>query len=150
MSEQALPCNAAKAIIHSINFFMRLFYPLPLDRLENQFRVDLNRRLQTAVDRTMIRKEAVNTLGRFAMSLFRLQSQSDVNSFYDQDILLKLHFTHRLGDKALVRRIDLTRLQRASKGSRKSTGRSRDHVIQSRGVRFQHVRRDFIMFATAP
>ena len=117
-----------------------------LDRFENQFRVDLNRRLQTAVNRTMIRKEAVNTLGRFSMRLFRLESQSDVNSFYDQDVLLKLHFTHRLGDKAFVRRINLTRLQRASKGSRKSTGRRGDNVVQGCGMRFQHVRWNFVMF----
>lgn len=84
----------------------------------------------------MISKEAMHTLRGLSMRLFRLEPQPDVNSFYDQDIVLQLHLAHCLRDQALVRCTDLTRLQRASKGSRKSTGRCRDHVIQSSGMRF--------------
>jgi len=39
----------------------------------------------------------------------------------------------------------LTRLQRASKGSSKSTRCRGDNVIQRRGVRLQHGRRDFVV-----
>jgi hypothetical protein len=41
---------------------------------------------------------------------------------------------------------DLTRLQRASQGSRKSTGCCRDNVVKGGSVGFEHVRWNFIMF----
>jgi hypothetical protein len=77
----------------------------------------------------MIGKEAMHTLRGFSMRLFRFKSQPDVNSFDDEDIVLQLDVAHGLRDQALVRCTDLTRLQRASKGSRQSTGRCRDHVV---------------------
>jgi len=77
----------------------------------------------------MIGKEAMHTLRGFSMRVFRFEPQPDVNSFYDQDIVLELHFAHCLRDQALVRGVNLTRFQRASKGSRKSPGRCRDDVV---------------------
>jgi len=94
----------------------------------------------------MIGKDSVHPLGGFSMRFFRFEPQPYVNSLNDQNIVLQLHLAHGLRDQALVRRIDLTRLQRASKGSRKSTGRCGDNVVQRCGMRFQHVRWYFVMF----
>ncbi len=77
----------------------------------------------------MIGKEAIHTLRGFSMRLFRFEPQPNVNSLYDEDIVLKLHLAHGLRDQALVGGANLTRFQRASKGSRKSTGRCRDDVV---------------------
>ncbi len=44
----------------------------------------------------MIGKEAMHTLRCFSMRLFRFELQPDVNSFYNKDIVLKLHFAHGL------------------------------------------------------
>jgi hypothetical protein len=80
------------------------------------------------------------------MRFFRFEPQPDVNSLNDQNIVLQLYFAHGLRDQALVRCTDLTRLQRAPKGSRKSTGGCGDNVVQGCGMRFQHVRWNFVMF----
>ena len=50
----------------------------------------------------------------------------------DQHIVLQLDLADGLGKQLLVRSVDMTRLQRASKGSCKSTGRRRDDVIERR------------------
>jgi len=75
-------------------------------------------------------KEAVHALRRLSMRFFRLESQPDVNSFNDQDLVLQLDLAHGLRNQALVRCIDLTRFQRAPEGSRKSTGRCRDNASE--------------------
>jgi hypothetical protein len=64
----------------------------------------------------------------------------------DEDIVLQFDLTHSLGYESLIRCIDLTRLQRASVGSGKSTGGRGDNIIQSRSVRFQYRRRNLVMF----
>jgi hypothetical protein len=94
----------------------------------------------------MIGKEAVHPLGGLSMRFFRFEPQPDVNSLNDENIVLQLHFAHGLRDQPLVRRADLTRFQRASKGSRKSTGCCGDNVVQGCGMRFQHIRWNFVMF----
>jgi hypothetical protein len=95
----------------------------------------------------MIGKEAMHALRRLSMRFFRLESQPDVNSSYDEDIVLQLDLAHGLRNKALVRCIDLTRFQRAPEGSRKSTGRCRDNIVQGGGMGLQYVRWNFIMFS---
>jgi len=77
----------------------------------------------------MIGKDSVDPLGGFSMRFVRFKPQPDVNSLNDQYIVLQLYLAHGLRDQALVRRIDLTRFQRASKGSRKSTRRCGDNVV---------------------
>jgi len=89
----------------------------------------------------------MHTLRGFSMRLFRFEPQPDVNSFDDQDIVLQLDVARSLRDQALVRCADLTRFQRASKGSRQSTGRCRDNVVQGGGMGFQYVRWNFIIFS---
>jgi hypothetical protein len=73
--------------------------------------------------------------------------QFNLNSFYDQDVVLQFHLAHGLRNQALVRCANLTRLQRASKGSRKSTGRCGDNVVQGCGMRFQQARWNFVLFS---
>ncbi len=80
------------------------------------------------------------------MLCFRLQRQANVNPADDQHVVLKLHLTHGFRNQPPQRRIDLTRLQRASKGSGKSTSRRRDYVVQRAGMRLRHRRRNFIVF----
>lgn len=44
----------------------------------------------------MIGKEAMHTLRRLSMRFFRLESQPDMNSFYDEDIVFQLDLAHGL------------------------------------------------------
>jgi hypothetical protein len=62
----------------------------------------------------------------------------------DEDIVFQLDFTYSLGHQSLIRCINLTRLQRASEGSGKSTRSGGDN--QSRSVRFEYRRRNLVMF----
>jgi hypothetical protein len=98
-------------------------------RLENKFRLDLDCRLQAAVNRTTIGEESVHALYGLTLGLVRFEAQLDVNSFNDQDIVFQLDFAHRCSDQAFIRRIDFTRLQRAPEGSGKSTGSGCDDII---------------------
>ena len=62
-----------------------------------------------------------------------------------QDVVLLFDLSDCIRYEPFVRCIDLTRLQRASKGSGQSTGGGRDYVVQCRGVRFQDVRRNLVV-----
>jgi hypothetical protein len=64
----------------------------------------------------------------------------------DEDIVFQLDFTYSLGHQSLIRCINLTRLQRASEGSGKSTRSGGDNIVQSRSVRFEYRRRNLVMF----
>src|ERR1051326_3001854 len=64
----------------------------------------------------------------------------------DQHIFLKFNFTHGFRYEPAIRSIDVTRFQRASEGASKSTSGRRDDVIERRGVRFQNVRRNLVVF----
>jgi hypothetical protein len=56
-----------------------------------------------------------------------------------------LDFTYSLGHKTVDRRGDLTRLQRASKGSGESTGGRGDNIVERSGMRRKGIRRNLIM-----
>jgi hypothetical protein len=71
------------------------------------------------------------------VSLLGLKPQSHVNPAYHEYIAFQFDLTYCFPHQASTRRIDLTRLQRASKGSRKSTCGGRDNIIKRRGVRFR-------------
>jgi hypothetical protein len=88
----------------------------------------------------------MHTAGSFPMCLRCAQFQPHMNAADDEDTILQLDFTHRFRDKAFVRCIDLTRLQRASKGSGKSTGSRGNNVVQGCSVRFEHRRGHFVVF----
>jgi hypothetical protein len=78
----------------------------------------------------------MNAGSSFPVSVLDLQFQPDVNPSYHQDAAFQFDLANRLTHQASSRRIDLTRLQRASKGAGKSTGGCRDNIIQRRGVGF--------------
>ena len=80
------------------------------------------------------------------MRLGGSQSEVYTNPPNHKNSIFEFHLSDGLGDQPLVRCVDLTRLQRASKGSRKSTGSSRDDVIQSGGMRVKDVWRDLVVF----
>ena len=67
-----------------------------------------------------------------------------------QNVFLGLDFADGLGDQFCIRCIDLTRFQRASKGSGQSTGGGRHDVIQRGGVRLDDVFRNSIVFGDCP
>jgi hypothetical protein len=80
------------------------------------------------------------------MCLRCAQFHPHMNSADDEDTILQIDFTHRFRDKAFVRCVDLTRLERASKGSGKSTGSRGNNVVQGCSVRFEHRWGHFVMF----
>jgi len=81
------------------------------------------------------------------MRLVSFEFEPHVNSLDDEHTALELDFPQRLGDQPLVRRIDLTRFQRASKCSSESTRCRCDNVVQSRGMGLENVRRDLVMLS---
>ena len=64
--------------------------------------------------------------------------------YYEHTFVL-LDFTHSLGHKPVDRRGNLTRLQRASKGSGESTSRRGDDIVERGGMRREGIRRNLIM-----
>ena len=74
------------------------------------------------------------------------ESHSHVNASDHKDVILQLNLTDSFADQASTGRVDLTRLQRASKGSGQSTRGGGDNVIQGGGVRIEHVGRNLVMF----
>jgi hypothetical protein len=115
-------------------------------RLKNELRADLNRGLQASINRAPVGEKAVDPDCRLALRFFGLEPEPHVNPLDDQDIIFEFDLAGRLRDQPRIRRIDLTRLQRASKGSGQSTGGGRDYIVQSRGVRFQDIRWNLVVF----
>jgi hypothetical protein len=62
------------------------------------------------------------------------QAITDMDAFDDQDLVLYDHNAVSVCAQLALARIDPARLQRAPKRSRQSTGGSRHHVVESRGV----------------
>ena len=79
------------------------------------------------------------------MRFFRLQLQPDVNPPDDQHVILEFHFTRGFGNQPPPRGIDLTRLQRASKGSGQSTSCGCNYVIQRSGMRLRNRWRNLVV-----
>lgn len=95
--------------------------------------------LQTPVDGTFVREKSVHPAGGFPLDRIGLQRHADVDAADDQNVILELDLANRFRDQPFIRRINLTRLQRASEGSRQSTRSGRDHVIQSGRMRLRDV-----------
>ena len=76
--------------------------------------------------------------GDLPIRLLGLQLKDDVDAADDQDIVLQLNLADRLRHQSLIRSVYVTRLQRASKGSGKSTGSRSNNVVEGCGVRFEH------------
>ena len=92
----------------------RTSLPGSRQRLENQLRADINSRLEAAINRASVSKEPMNAVSRLPMRLFCLQFQPDVNTPNNQHMILEFDLAHCLGDKPIIRSINLTRFQRAS------------------------------------
>ena len=114
-------------------------------RFKNEFGRHLDRSLQAAVDRTLIRKDAMHASGSLAVSLGSPQTKSHVNTADHEHMLLQFDLAHCLSHQASGGRIDLTRLQRASKGSYQSTRSRSDDVIEGGGTGLRNIRGDFIV-----
>jgi hypothetical protein len=112
---------------------------------EYQFCRDRDRRFQSAIDRAAVGEETVHTICGISVRLFGLQFQDDVDAANHEDVIFELNFSDRFRHQSSIRSIYLTRLQRAPEGSDQSTRRSRDDVIQRRGVRFQDGRRNLVV-----
>ena len=119
-------------------------------RLQNELGGHAYGSPQAAEDRALIGKEAEHAVGGLPMTLFRLEPQSHMNVSDDEHVVLDFDLAERFGYQPVARRIDLTRFQRASKGSRQSTRGRRHNIIHGCGVR-QNRSGNFIMrAATAP
>jgi hypothetical protein len=70
-----------------------------------------------------------------------------MNAPDDEHVVLEFDLAQRLGYQTVVRGIDLTRLQRASKGSGQSTRGRRHNIIQGCGVRLQNRLGNLIVFS---
>lgn len=81
----------------------------------------------------------------FAMGYLRFQRQPHVNTPDHEYVLLQLNLAHRLTHQTSGGCIDLTRLQRAPVGSRKSTRRRGDNVIERGCSRIGNRRRYLVM-----
>ena len=87
----------------------------------------------------------MHSLGRLLVLGTRLQAQDYVNAPDDQHSILGLHFTRRIRRQLPRRGINLTRLQRASKGPGESARRCRDDVVQRGGMGFEDIGRHFVV-----
>jgi len=72
-------------------------------RLENQFRCYGDGVSQRAVDRTLLREEAVHAPGGFLMRLVGLELQPNMNPADHEHVVFELDLAYRLGDEALIR-----------------------------------------------
>ena len=106
----------------------------------------MNSSLKAEIDRAFVGEKAVHTTRCFPVGLVCFQGQPHMDAPDDEDIVFQLDFTYSLGYQSPIRCINLTRLQRASVGSGKSTGGCGDNIIQSRSVRFHYRRRNLVMF----
>ena len=84
--------------------------------------------------------------GRFPLTGIRFELQNSVNAANDQNAAFSFDLANRFRYQPFIRSINLTRLQRASKGAGQSTSRRRHNVIERRRVRLQNIWRDFVMF----
>ena len=87
----------------------------------------------------------MHSLGRLPVLGSRPQAQDYVNAPDDQHSILGLHFTRRIRRQLPRRGINLTRLQRASKGPGESARRCRDDVVQCGGMGFENIGRHFVV-----
>jgi hypothetical protein len=69
-----------------------------------------------------------------------------MDAAYDEHAAFRFDFANRLGDQSCIRSIDLTRLQRASKGSGQSASGCRYDVIERGGMRFEDIFWHLVVF----
>ena len=95
--------------------------------------------MECTVERTSHRVDGADAVHGGPLGVRRGQPHRDVNPSNDEHAILGFDLAGHIRGEASAARIDLTRLQRASKGPEHSTGRGRD--VDGRGVRFGQARR---------
>jgi hypothetical protein len=69
---------------------------------ENEFRGHHDRRLQSAIDRTLVGEDPVHAIGGLPVSLLGPKPQSHVNAADHEYILLQLYLTQRFPHQAIA------------------------------------------------
>ena len=100
--------------------------------------------MDRAIDRAALVVNRVNALDGLAVRTGSGQVVDDVDALDDQDFLFELDFARDVGGQLVDS--DLARCQRASEGSRQSTGGRCDNIVPSCGMGLQHVRWNSVMF----
>jgi hypothetical protein len=81
----------------------------------------------------------MDTVDRRARIFRCLQRKFDVNTPDDENTVFVLYLTAHIRSQTTITRIDLTRLQRATKGSEHSAAGGCDDVVDRRGMGFRQV-----------
>lgn len=79
----------------------------------------------------------MNSLHNVSVPLRAFQPQGNVYPFNDQRTVIGFDLASDIRGKLPGRSIDMTRIQRASKGSNHSTAGRSDHIVESRCVNFR-------------
>jgi hypothetical protein len=90
--------------------------------------------------------KTVGTHGRLTFVGRKAQMVRYVNAPHYQHILLFFNLTDRLRDEPTFSSRNIARLQRASQGTSQSTGGCGHEIVQGRGVGFENLWIDTVMF----
>ena len=113
-----------------------------------QIGADVDRAFDTASNRTVIGVKTVDSLcGFFVLVSDAGQRVGDVNAFYHEHLAVKLDLTSRVRDESSTGCVNTARFQRAPEGSRKSTGRGGNHVVDRRCILRVQVGIDVVMLS---
>jgi hypothetical protein len=95
----------------------------------------------------VVRKNAVYSLGSLPLLRSRSQAQYHVDAADNQHPVLCFHFASCIRSQLSGGRIDLTRLQRAPKGSSQSASRCSNDVVERRCMGFDEFPRHFVVLS---
>ena len=79
----------------------------------------------------------MNAIDKLSALLFRNESHGDINPANHQYAIFGFNFSGYIRSQTSATRIDMTRLQRASKGAEHSTRGGRDHVVNRGRMRLR-------------
>ena len=92
--------------------------------------------MQCTIQRAAHRIDSMHALHRFAGLFWRNQPHGHVNAAYYEDTFLRFHLASHIRNELAVARVDVARLQRASKSPGHSTGGSGNDIIDRGGMSF--------------
>ena len=99
-------------------------------RVEDELRGHRDSGFQASINRAFVGEKSVHASCSFAMRGIRFEPQPHVNPPNDEYVVFQFNLAGRFTHQTSRGCIDLTRLQRASKGSGQSTRCGRDDVIE--------------------
>ena len=99
----------------------------------------MNRSAKAAVDGTPIGEDSMDALDRGADIFLSLQREFDVNTADDEYTVFVLYLPAHIRGEPPITRIDLTRLQRATKGSEHSAAGRGNDIVDRGGMGFRQV-----------